>query len=426
VADVRYRLDASVRRRGDIVIGGSPLRLFRLTPRGARLLDHLSAGEDLGASPLVDRLLDAGAIHPDPVPGPAAPRPDDVTVVVPVRGAPPVPPPPGSIVVDDASDPPVDGATVRLDVRGGPGRARDAGLERVRTPFVAFVDADVTLPGGWLDALLPHFADPRVALVAPRIVTPAGSSLRSRYEARNSPLDLGPEPARIRAGTRVSYVPTAAVVCRVAAIREVGGFDHGLTHGEDVDLVWRLDEAGWRCRYEPSVEVEHPARATWTAWIRQRIDYGASAAPLSRRHAGALAPVRTSGWSALSWALASAGRPVLGAATGLGTALALVRKLPDVPARDAFGLAATGNAFAGRSLASAVRRVWWPIVIVAALRSRTARRLLAASALAAGHPIRILDDAAYGVGVWRGMWRERTLAPLVPELSSWPGRAGGR
>jgi mycofactocin system glycosyltransferase len=408
------------------VIGGSPLRLFRLTRNGARLLDRLAAGDDLGASPLVDRLLDAGVVHPEAEPGPDAPDRDDVTVVVPTRGRPPVPPPEGAIVVDDASEPPVRGATVRLDVHGGPGTARDAGLERVRTPLVAFVDADVTLPDGWLDGLLPHFADPRVALVAPRVVTPAGRSLRSRYESTHSPLDLGPEPARIRAGTRVSYVPTAAVVCRMTALREVGGFDHGLTHGEDVDLVWRLDEAGWRCRYEPAVEVVHPARATWTAWLLQRMDYGASAAPLARRHPGALAPVRTSGWSALCWALTAAGRPFLGFATGIGTAVALVRKLPDVPPRLAFDLAATGNAFAGRTLASAVRRAWWPVVSILAFRSRIARRVLVASLLAAGHPVRILDDAAYGVGLWRGMWRERTLAPVVPELSSWPGRAAGR
>ena len=77
----------------------------------------------------------------------------------------------------------------------------------------------------------------------------------ARYDAEHSPLDLGPEPARVRAGTRVSYVPAAAIVCRVDAIREIGGFDEALRFGEDVDLVWRLDAAGWRCRYEPVATV---------------------------------------------------------------------------------------------------------------------------------------------------------------------------
>ena len=100
-----------------------------------------------------------------------------------------------------------------------------AGLATVTTPLVAFVDSDVVLPDGWLDELLPHFDDPRVGLVAPRIRSTPGTSVLERYEAQRSPLDLGPEPARIRAGTRVSYVPAAAIVVRVDAIREVGGFD---------------------------------------------------------------------------------------------------------------------------------------------------------------------------------------------------------
>ena len=41
----------------------------------------------------------------------------------------------------------------------------------------------------------------------------------------------------------------------------------------------------------------------------------------------------------------------------------------------------------------------------------------------APRPRRIADDLAYGAGVWAGMWRERTWGPIVPELSSWPGRS---
>ena len=34
----------------------------------------------------------------------------------------------------------------------------------------------------------------------------------------------------------------------------------------------------------------------------------------------------------------------------------------------------------------------------------------------------IVDDLAYGVGVWRGMIAERDPAPIVPRFTSWPGR----
>jgi hypothetical protein len=129
-----------------------------------------------------------------------------------------------------------------------------------------------------------------------------------------------------------------------------------------------------------------------------------------------------SAWSVATWSLAMLERPIVGSAVGLGSAAALVRKLPDVPPRAAFALAARGNLLAGDQIAKAVRRVWWPLVAVAALRSRTARRVLVASAFAARHPVRLADDLAYSIGVWRGIVAERTLAPLVPDISSWPGR----
>ncbi|HSJ91910.1 MAG TPA: mycofactocin biosynthesis glycosyltransferase MftF, partial [Ilumatobacter sp.] len=345
-----------------------------------------------------------------------------VTIVVPTHGE-PAHVPPGAILVDDGSCPAVAGSTVRLDANRGPGAARNAGLAAVATPLVAFVDADVRVPTGWLADLLPHFDDDRVGLVAPRVRSRPAAGPLGRWERRHSPLDLGPDPARVRAGSRVSYVPAAAIVCRVDAVRQVGGFDETLRFGEDVDLVWRLDAAGWRCRYEPAVEAEHDPRPNWRAWARQRIGYGSSAAPLSRRHPGALAPVRVSGWSAAVWGLCILGRPVLAAAGTAATGAALVRKLPDVPPRTAFGLATTGTLLAGEQLAAAVRRAWWPIVALAAIRSARTRRMLVAALLAAGHPLRVVDDLAYSIGVWRGVARERTVAPLVPDLTSWPGRS---
>jgi len=244
-----------------------------------------------------------------------------------------------------------------------------------------------------------------------------------RYEQHHSPLDLGADPARVRAGTRVSYVPAAAIVCRTEMVRQLGGFDTSLRFGEDVDLVWRLGEAGWVCRYEPEGVVHHARRPNAMAWVHQRIGYGSSAAPLSKRHRGALAPLRVSGWSLASWALGAIGRPVVGATIGAGSAIALTKKLQDIPPKAALRLAGLGNLHAGEQIGSAIRRVWWPLLAFAAVRSKSARRVLLAAAISARRPLRLADDLAYSVGVWKGMLAEHTLDPLIPEISSWPGRS---
>lgn len=417
----RYQLDDSVQRFGTVIIGGSPLVFFRVTDAGAAVVRQIADGEPVADSRLVTALLEADAIHPVPTADDTTFGTADVTVVMPTFGQPEhtvV----DAIVIDDGSEPPVADATIRLERNQGPGAARNAGLEHVTTPLIAFVDTDVDVGDDWLTHLLPHFADSSLALVAPRVRSRPGTSGLARYEATRSPLDLGPSPARIRAGSRVSYVPAAAIVCRTDAIREIGGFDTDLRFGEDVDLVWRLIETGWRCRYEPASEVLHSPRPDWVAWARQRIGYGSSAAPLARRHRGALTPLRTSGWSVGTWVLGAVGHPALGAMVGAGSAAALIRRLPDVPPRAAFRLGAVGNLRAGEQIASAIRRVWWPLIGLAALRSRAARQILVASIVAARHPIKVADDVAYSIGVWQGMFAERTIEPLVPDITAWPAR----
>jgi len=438
------------------VLGGSPLSAYRLTEAGARFVDALERGDDVttaGATGrLLDRFVDAGVVHPQPVSGAASPA---LTVVVPARdrdvgplvaalGGLPV------VVVDDGSSPPltVDGAVVvRRPRSSGPGAARNAGLVHVDTPYVAFVDSDVELSPGWLEPLVAHLdTDPRVALVAPRVASSPGPGWLARYEAGSSPLDLGPEPARIRPGTRVSYVPAAVLVARTDAVRHIGGFDESLATGEDVDVVWRLVEAGWRCRYEPVSVVLHEPRATLAAWLAQRAGYGRSAGPLARRHPGALAPVRVNVWTAAAWAVGAAWSVPAGVTLGAATA-ALAARSDVLTPREAVRLAGRGHVLAGRQLGSALTRAWWPLAVLAALRWRRARVALLAAVVApaltdrrlrdpgpavAGarrHPLgfaavavalRLLDDGAYGWGLWQGAWRARTAAPLLPELNGSP------
>jgi len=406
---MRFGVDTSWTRvgtSGRVVMAGSPLRIFRLTSAGAEVATKIEAGVEIAASTLVDRLLDAGAIHPLAAQGSIGV--DDVTVVTPQLGG--TVTSDGRITVDDGSARPLAGATIRLERNRGPAAARNAGRSLVTTEFIAFVDTDVDCPAigaagthEWWDRLLAHFDDPKVALVAPRIVGDEHSSL-----------DLGADPARIRPATRVSYVPAAMIIVRAAAFDDVGGFDEQLRFGEDVDFVWRLDAAGWRCRYEPAVAAAHRPRSTWAQRLRQQVGYGSASAPLSLRHPAALPPYRSNRWTIAAWCLVLLGRPVTGTAVAVASAVALVPRLGDVPASVSLRLAVDGHLKSGEQLARAVRRAWWPLVALAALVSRRARRTLALSL--AMNLRRAPLDMAFGWGMWRSMWRHRTWGPIAPDL----------
>lgn len=469
----RFLVDPGSRRFGPggrVMLAGSPRRLFRLSEAGAAIVDRIGTGRALVDSParseLVDRLLDAGVLHPYPTAAEGAASVADVTLVVPVRDRAgglesllesvlvaddtPV----AIVVVDDGSTDPdavravvtaaatADGVAVEL-VRNeqprGPAAARNTGLRRVATSLVAMVDSDCRVERGWLAPLLTQFADPRVALVAPRVRSREMSrvglgGVLASYETLRSPLDLGRHRSRVAPSTVVPYVPSAAVVARAGVLAELGGFDEQMSTGEDVDLVWRLVDDGHRVRYEPSSAVHHDPRTALRGWLAQRVGYGRSAAALNRRHPGSVAPIVIGRSSAAVWGVFVAGGPAPAAAVVAVTTVGVVRSIPDLPARAAAGVALSGHLAAGRQLARTAVREWWPIAVGLSVFSRHARRLLAVavgvsvvqawrSGVDRDRPeisppafaaLAILDDAAYGVGVWIGCIEQRSFRALLP------------
>ncbi|MGH3564716.1 MAG: mycofactocin biosynthesis glycosyltransferase MftF [Pseudonocardia sp.] len=465
----RVVLDRRARRldNGAVLLGGAPPRMLHLAPVARALLAGGGALTVLDATSaaLARRLLDVGIAHP--AGGACAATPADVTVVVPVKdrtaglerllaalllglG--------GVVVVDDGSaDPgPVRAVAERFGARllrhdapRGPAAARNAGLAVCATPLVAFLDSDIVPEPGWLPPLLALFADPAVALAAPRIVAlPPVRGWLGRYEAVRSALDLGVDPALVVPRSRVAYVPGAALVVRRVEVGE--GFDERMRVAEDVDLVLRLYCAGWRLRYEPTSRVAHDHRATLYAWWLRKAYYGTGAAPLALRHPGAVPPMVLSPWSALVGALLLRSRPRAVLVAGLVSAVAaerLSRRLerihrPRATAARLIGLTAVG---AVAQTADAVNRHYWPLSMMACLGSARARRTVTVVALVQGlvdwlrhhgrHPgvrpslpghllAHRIDDLAYGAGLWWGALRHRTVAPLLPGWASSPPPSG--
>ncbi len=448
--------DASTREfdGGTVLLGGSPLRLFRISERARQVVARWRAGAAVGnrrgSQLLARRLTSAGAFVPQATVGTLGCG--DVTVVVPVRDR------PAQldrlldalgglacVVVDDASADA--GATkqvaerhgarfVGLATNVGPAGARNAGVSAVQTALVAFVDSDCVPADGWLGPLLGQFDDPLVAAVAPRIVR---TRKPARYEARRSSLDRGDRAGPVRPGSRIPFVPSAALLVRADVALGPDLFDAALRGGEDVDLVWRLGEAGWDVRYVPSSTVAHEDPATLPAFLARRAFYGTTAAPLARRHGEAVAPVHLSGWSLAVWSLVLARRPVLALAALAASVAILAHRLRGL-VRDPVGVAAHiaggGTARAALPALASLTRAWSPALVLGlAFRRTRAVSALALVVPALTHwstdrqgldPVRavavyVADDVAYGAGVWLGCARERTLVPLIPRVS-WRSR----
>ncbi len=456
--DARFRLDSSWWRHRsttpgnehDTVVAGSPLRLFRLGAAGSRLADVLESDGSVpvGTESLADRFESAGAIHPIVEPDPTPPF-DRVTVVIPTHGERHVELSglvddlrrqgfDEVVVVDDGARfplAPIEGALViRRDTSGGPAAARNTGASTSNRDIILFLDADVRPTPGFVSTLWPHFDDERTAVVTPRIASTPGDGIVAAYEVDSSPLDLGVEPARVRPNTRVSYVPAAALAVRRSVFDELGGFDDDLRFGEDVDFVWRVVATERVVRYEPASIVRHAPRTSISSLARQRFGYGSAAARLEARHPGSVRPLRINRWSAIAWGLIGLGHPFVGLAVGAESTATLADKMRTAPDRwlVAGRLAGLGNLHAGRLLASAIMRTWWPIAVVLSLVSKRARRALLVSAVVPNlwrwsrrkpeiDPVRyvalrVIDDASYGAGVWSGARTEGRWEAITPRF----------
>ena len=228
-----------------------------------------------------------------------------------------LPDPPPVLVVDDASS---DGTSelvarefpdVELITRARPEGpvARNHGVDRVRTPYVAFSDDDSWWAPGALERAIEVLdRHPCVAVVAARILV--------GDEERTDPIceEMAHSPVRGYDSTPgvpiLSFMAGAAVVRR-SAFQQVGGFEPRLVGGgEEESLACDLAAAGWELRYLADAVVHHHPgggdktfdrmlgirNALWFAWRRRPLlsalrwtAYMLRAAPRNRLSLRALA-----------------------------------------------------------------------------------------------------------------------------------------
>lgn len=458
-AGFRIRLDPRLHLSVDasVLIGGSPWRISKIKGAARDLVRRLRVAGTTGMAmnlaldrSLARELIDRGFAHPAhrqkpksspecTIVVPALDQPENLAHLLSSLGEQEV------LVVDDGSACPeplvaaADRHGARIthhSINSGPAAARNTGLAHSTSPFVAFIDSDCIADPTWPGSLLSHFEDPAVAVVAPRIVPTRGRwSLLERYDMARSSLDMGRRPELVKPGAPLSFVPSAAIVVRRSAL-SASAFDPNLRLGEDVDLIWRLAEAGWLIRFDPSVTVRHRTRSNPRAWLQRRYEYGTSAIGLEKRHPGNLTPARVSGWNLGALILAGGGHPLLASAALTTSGIMLhrrIRGLPQAPVIAARTLGKSVSADA-TSIGRLLRREWWPVgasALALSPRSRIARTaaLCMIAPLAwewlTDRPsidpvrytaLRLIDDAAYGSGVIAGSFRGRSASPLTPTL----------
>ena len=137
--------------------------------------------------------------------------------------------------------------------------ARNDGFDAARGAYIVLLDDDVLVETpAMLDLFAARFAeDDRLGAITVR--------KHVRGETRRR-VDLIPHTRKDvdLASTFLTFrFVGGCVAFRTACLREVGGFLPDFFYGlEEIELSYRIIDAGWRIRYDPSVaceELEHPA-----------------------------------------------------------------------------------------------------------------------------------------------------------------------
>ena len=188
----------------------------------------------------------------------------------------------------------------------GFGRAVNRVARESVAPWIAPANADLRFEPGALAALLAGAErDPGAGAIAPRLILPDGSTQPSvqPYPGVATTALLASRAWKLsprvgdrlfleqfwdpEAAVRVPWATGAFLIVRREAYAAVGGFDeHWWMYGEDLDLGWRLAEAGWPTRYEPGAVVHHEHSAAAAEAFGDDLDarwLGATYAWLIRR-----------------------------------------------------------------------------------------------------------------------------------------------
>ncbi len=161
--------------------------------------------------------------------------------------------------------------------------ARHVGAEAATGEIVAYTDSDCVADPDWLNYLVaamerkglaacggPNFPPPEDSLVPEAVAVSPGAPCH---------VLLDDEIAEHIAGCNMAF--------RRDVLLGIGGFDP-IFHaaGDDVDICWRLQDAGYAIGYSAAATVWHFRRNTVKAYIGQQKGYGKAEALVYGKHPG--------------------------------------------------------------------------------------------------------------------------------------------
>jgi glycosyltransferase involved in cell wall biosynthesis len=162
-----------------------------------------------------------------------------------------------------------DATLVELD-HGGLSRARNVGSGRASGEIVVYLDADAECHPDWPYYLAMSMKPGVAASGGPNLpFVDVGFAERVVAAAPGNPRQV------LLSHDRAEHVPGCNMAFRRDVLESLGGFNPRYTSaGDDVDLCWRLIDAGHLIGYAPAAQIHHHRRDSFGRFMRQQRGYG--------------------------------------------------------------------------------------------------------------------------------------------------------
>lgn len=148
---------------------------------------------------------------------------------------------------------------------------RNLGIDEAKGHNIIFLDANCVPSKSWFKTIELAFNDPDVSVITGPI-----KSIGDRTAH-----DAGYEV--FQDGQVIRECGAANLAVRKKALRSIQGFDTSLSYGEDVDLIWRLQQQGYRLVFKKSMVISHDWGNS-SEELRRAFRYGMSRTALYKKH----------------------------------------------------------------------------------------------------------------------------------------------
>lgn len=202
------------------------------------------------------------------------------------------------IIVEDGSQKPckdvcdkyVDKLNIHyfLKENGGPGPARNYGVEKAQGDYVLILDSDCVIPSGYLAAIEAELkANPCDAFGGPDA---AHESFTDIQKAISYSMTSFFTTGGIRGGKKKLdkfYPRSFNMGMKRSVYNNLNGFSK-MRFGEDIDFSYRIFENGYTCRLFPEAWVWHKRRTDMRKFFKQVFNSGIARINLEKRHPGTM------------------------------------------------------------------------------------------------------------------------------------------